>query len=1371
VPLPVQAPALAASASTPPQYAKRPTWLETVLASRENLLQAEQRKNRRVMSYASDIICGGEAARQISVSIAGQKELYLYVVGAPEVIYGAGTWADARLIDKNGKETLVCELKEVKLLEGQLSQDVNLRSGVSGPLRIAGRKFEHGLHVYPNGISKVHVPLDKDYVKLEAWIGIDDWVGKHGAVRFVVAGPEAAARWDLWAQVALDFSEELPRRQMKWQQFDRILEQDWQPGDYAALAQRYAQASHRIPALAQEAGKLAGSVKDLAGLEKVVEVYHRSRSLDEMLARAKSLKFEALRLAIGDLSQTFRDKYTAGPQYMKRFQEIEQSMPQALARAAGGKLEDIEAVEQLVGGFDQLQREALLANPLLDFDRMVLIKRKPDGDPRMPHGTGYSLGEFIGLPRQTSKHDPGIDRYFGWENELAVLSDIKSDGKLTTLYKPDRPKLINDVDVHWDGDRMLFSMPGSHDQWHLWELSADGRNLKQISPTDQPDVHYYDPCYLPNGKIAFLSTAVLQGVPCNAGVIVGMMYTMNGDGSGIRQICFEQDHDYYPTVLNDGRILYLRWDYTDTPHVWNRMLFTCNPDGTEQMEYYGANSYWPNAIFYTKPIPNHPSKVVGIVTGHHVGRVGELTIFDPSKGRFEADGVVQQIPFRGKKVEPLIEDKLTEHSWPKFLHPQPLSENYFIVSAKPTPDSLWGIYLVDTFDNMVLIKEVEGQALLEPIPLRKTAKPPVIPDRINLAQKDALVYLMDVYQGVSMKGVPRGTVKKLRIFAYHFGYQRIAGIDHRVGADGPWEAKRILGTVNVEEDGSAMFTVPAKTPFTVQPLDADGKAVQLMRSWMTAQPGETLSCVGCHDNRNGSPPAYNTLAQKKPPQQIQPWRGSTRGFSFKREVQPVLDKYCIGCHNDKPRDDGKVVADLRGEQGYFVCYKGGNPKAEIVRNASKEQLAGKYGGIFEPSYIALRSFVRVGGLESDLHLLPPMEFHAETTELIQLLRKGHHNVQLDEEAWDRFYSWIDLNAPCHGTWSEFVKISNSQRDKRRELQRLYGGIDSDPEEVVESVQGPIEPIMPAVVKEEIQAVQVPGWPFDAAEAQKRQAAGGPSMRTVDLGNGLKLELVRIPGGTYAMGDPAGYPDERPQAAVTIDRAYWMGKFEITNEQYALFDPTHDSRFEHRSSWIFSEDYLGWPMNHPKQPVVRISWQQAMAYCRWLTEKTGLKFTLPTEAQWEWACRAGAASALSYGDMDTDFTPFANLGDASIRDWAYEGWRPKSPDIFPRDARFNDHYFVNADVGVFKPNAFGLHDMHGNAAEWTRSIYKPYPYRDDDGRNDPATEAKRVVRGGSWFDRPIRSRSAFRWGYQPYQRVFNVGFRVSCEGPAAAISAR
>ena len=1354
---------LAAAPADPPYYVKKAGWHETFLAAREALAARETQGQGgpRLETWVSPVVRGGDKAVHVSVPVAGRKELDLFVVGAPEVIGGCATWADAKLIGRGGAETRLCHLKNVKILAPQHSIDVNLESGVSGPLAIAGRKFDHGIHVYAP--ARIIVPLDGASERFEAEIGIDDWVAGRGAVRFIATGHEGAARLELWDLLARDFTTGVPRREMKWEREDLILDADWPSGDYTALAKRYAEAAKRIPPLADQAARLAPTVQDMAGLDEVRKLYQRSRILDEALARGRALDFRALRMAITDLAQTFEAKYPNGEPYLGRLAAIEKAVPEALAGAGRGDLAAAERVETLVADFDRLQREALLANPLLDFERLILVRRKPDGDARRPDGTGYGLGEYIGLPRQSSKCNPGIERPFDWDNEMAVLSPVRPDGRLTTLYKPDDRRLILDLEPHWDGDRLLFSMPGSHRKWQVFEIGTDGKRRRQVTPGDQPDVHNYDACYLPNGQVAFLSTACLQGVPCNAGVIVGMLYKMNGDGSNIQQIAFEQDHDYGPTVMNDGRILYLRWDYTDTPHVWNRMLFTMNPDGTGQAEYYKANSYWPNSIFYARPVPGDPTKVVGIATGHHVGRTGELVLFDPTRGRRDVEGVVQRLPGYGKKVEPVIQDKLTEFSWPKFLHPWPLSEKHFLAAAKPAPGALWGIYLVDVYDNRVLLKELEGEALLEPVPVRRVPRPPVIAPRSDLARKDAIVYMSDVYEGVSMQGIPRGTVKALRVFTYHFGYHGIAGIDHRVGADGPWEVKRILGTVRVEEDGSALFRVPAKTPISVQPLDAEGRAVQLMRSWMTAMPGENLSCVGCHDNRGAAPPPRAALALAHAPQEIQPWYGPPRGFSFKREVQPVLDRYCAGCHDGKPRPDGTTLADLRGEQGAYVVYRGGDPKGQVVRDTPKEKLLGKYGGVFEPSYIALRRYIRVGGLESDLRLLRPMEFHADTTELFQMLRKGHYNVELDREAWERLAAWIDLNAPCHGTWRELTPLVGGQRERRRELQRLYGGVDEDPEEVPPTSRARVEPVMPPPVQEaRVAPVTCDGWPFDAGEARRRQGDAGPPTRTIDLGGGVRMELVRLPAGRFVMGDAGGGPDERPQTLARIDKPFWVGRFEVANAEYARFDPSHDSRFEHRSSWIFSANYLGWPVNGPRQPVVRVSWNEAMAFCRWLSAKSGLAATLPTEAQWEYACRAGTGGPLSYGDLDADFSRQANMADVTIRNLAYEGWSPKSPDLAPRDARFDDRSLVTADVGSYQPNPWGLFDMHGNAAEWTRTAYRSYPYREDDGRNDVKAEGEKVVRGGSWYDRPARCRSAFRLSYPPYQPVFNVGFRVVCE---------
>ncbi|HYW81188.1 MAG TPA: SUMF1/EgtB/PvdO family nonheme iron enzyme, partial [Thermoguttaceae bacterium] len=613
-------------------------------------------------------------------------------------------------------------------------------------------------------------------------------------------------------------------------------------------------------------------------------------------------------------------------------------------------------------------------------------------------------------------------------------------------------------------------------------------------------------------------------------------------------------------------------------------------------------------------------------------------------------------------------------------------------------------------------------------------------------------------------------------FTYHFAYQKLAGISHRVGADGPWEPKRVLGTVPVEADGSALFRVPANMPISIQPIDDQGRALQLMRSWTTAMPGEVVSCVGCHEQQNSTPPNQNSLAAKRLPSTIEPWLGPVHGFSFRRDVQPVVDKYCVACHDGSPRKDGRTIPDLRGDQGRFVVLQGGGPAPQIIEGESLEDLLGKYGGVFEPSYFTLRGLIRTGGFESDIRLLNPGEFHVETSELIQMLQKGHHGVELDDEAWNRLFTWIDLNGPCHGTWAETVGEAHTAdyRNRRIDLWKTYANIDGDYEAVPPTPAKPIVPVRPKrVAPIKVDVPHVAGWPFDAKEAQRRQSAAGKTSRTIDLGDGVALEMVLVPAGRFVMGDPSGQCDERAVAAVTIDRPFWIGRFEVTNEQYLQFDPDHDSRFEHKGSWSFWERHLGWPLNGPAQPVVRISQQEAEAFCQWLSRKTGGRVTLPTEAQWEYACRGGTAGQFSYGDVDTDFAPFANLADATIRQLAFDTDGRHTADMTPRDDRFDDGQLVTADVGQYEPNAWGLHDMHGNVWEWTRSAYRAYPYVADDGRNDPTAADRHVVRGGSWRDRPERCRSAYRLSYPAWQKVYNVGFRVVCEAkdvPPAVVQA-
>ncbi|MBL7222725.1 MAG: SUMF1/EgtB/PvdO family nonheme iron enzyme, partial [Candidatus Brocadiae bacterium] len=942
-------------------------------------------------------------------------------------------------------------------------------------------------------------------------------------------------------------------------------------------------------------------------------------------------------------------------------------------------------------------REILLANPVLDFQKLLLIRGGP----------GFS-SNWGGMNRLG--------------NELVVLSPVRPDGEIKTIHKAGG---IGDSKLSFDGKRVLFS-----DGRRIQEINVDGTGLRHISPELEEHVYHYDPCYLPNGKIVFVSTACEQAVPCTGGWHVGNLHVMDADGRNERRLTYDQDHDWNPSVLNSGRVIYTRWEYTDTPHYFSRLLFHMNPDGTEQMEYYGSGSYWPNAMYWAKPIPGHPTKTVCVVSGHHgVARMGELIILDPARGRHEADGVVQRIPGRGRKVEPVIVDGLVMDEWPRFATPYPLAEpgthrgagKYFLAAVKMTPHSPWGLYLVDVFDNMTPLL-MGGYS--NPIPLRPRPRPPVIPSKVDLARKDAVVYMVDVYEGAGIKGFPRGTVKALRIGSHHYRYGG-NGDTRAASYEGGWDVKTILGTVPVHADGSAYFRIPANTPIFLQPLDAEGKAQQTMRSWFVGMPGEVVSCVGCHEQQNSVPPNSLPLAALRDPAAITPWHGPARGFSFDREVQPVLDRRCAGCHDGQPRKDGRQLPDFRAKRRHK-----------------------DFKGNYSPAYMALHPFVRRAGYEADYHMPAPAEWGAETGVLVQMLKKGHHNVRLTAEEWGRLYAWIDFNVPYAANWGESHRPPDPEQVARRvKYKKLLANIDDRDEEPL-----PLPPVAkfeaPAPESARPAPAKLDGWPLAAEQAQAAQKdAGSPRELVLKLSGDVTMNCALIPAGRFVMGDVAGFPDEYPEAVVAIGRPFYLGQFEVTNDQYALYDSKHDSAYmDARGKDRFTR---GYPVNEPKQPVIRVSWHQAMAFCKWLSRRSGHDCTLPTEAEWEHACRAGTATPWAFGSGKSRPNNAANFSDGSLSSWNWGRVEPNYHD----GARFS------IPGGRYKPNAWGLHDMHGNVAEWTRSVYRPYPYSAATEDGAPARGGLRVVRGGSWNDTLRFGRSASRWRYPAHQPVYNVGFRV------------
>ncbi|MFC1760523.1 SUMF1/EgtB/PvdO family nonheme iron enzyme [Planctomycetota bacterium] len=991
-------------------------------------------------------------------------------------------------------------------------------------------------------------------------------------------------------------------------------------------------------------------------------------------------QFKALRLAITDLLTTYPQQYQNGPLFLKRLDKITKMAP--------GRTRD--------RALGNLRREALLSNPLLDFDRLLMIRRLSQGDQGLP--TNWQGNEKLKSTRYT--------------NSIVSFSIAHPISRLHTVFQPKAGYFVGDLDLHFQGTRLLFSMPGQNKRWQVHEMKIDPSTWKtQVAPVvhelpliPDSDVDNYDACYLPDGNILFTSTATFNGVPCVKGNShVANIYHLEVKTGNIRRLTFDQDHNWNPTVLNNGRVMYLRWEYSDLPHFVARILFHMNPDGTNQSEYYGSGSYWPNSFFYARAVPDHPTRVVGIVSGHHgTRRAGELVVLDPALGRFEADGVVQRIPGYGKKVEPLILDKLVDQSWPQFLHPYPLSSKYFLVSAKLRPEATWGIYLVDVFDNLLCLRQEQGFNLLEPTPVKKQPLPPVIPDRVDPENKFATIYLEDIYEGQGLKAVPRGTVKKLRLITYHFAYRNMGGQQDPIGLDGPWDIKCVLGTVPVENDGSALFNVPANIPVAFQPLDEEGKAVQLMRSWSTAMPGEMVSCVGCHEKQNTAPTAKTTTAIRQAPSKITPWYGAVRGFSFKREVEPVVDRHCAECHKKAGQTQSQMA------------------EAPTIGNP----------------YMFLRRMVRTPTMEGDMHVLEPYEFHADTTELVRMLETGHHGVNLDAESWDRLITWIDLNTPFHGSWTENVghqRMAN-YAERRQDLMQRYAGING----IVEDPSTLQEEKPPEQQAEEMMVVKtgIDEAPEDVTIV-KMASKSIQGRRILKLSERHTLPLVCIPEGVFTKG----------QTRVNITEPFWMATHEISNEIYALFDPHHDSRLESHDYLHFDTTKRGYPLNKARQPVVKVSWERAMTFCQWLSKQTGLDVSLPTESQWEWACRAGSTDPFWYGQGEIDFTKYDNLADGQM--WYTSGYKGKRWQWRPAMDHLNDKHRVSAPVGSYQPNPWGLYDMHGNVSEWTSS-----PYESAD-----LSSTKRIICGGSWSDRPLWAGAAKRWAYREHQKVYNVGFRV------------
>ena len=672
-------------------------------------------------------------------------------------------------------------------------------------------------------------------------------------------------------------------------------------------------------------------------------------------------------------------------------------------------------------------RRMALKNPLLDFNDLLFVKRVP--------------GTFTHMS----------DQNYGWFSRpgggLYVLAGFKTDTPRLRCLSGGLPEgSILQPDLSYDGQRVLFAhckhYPGLKDEpnkldksrvpedafYHLYEINLDGSGLRRLTRGKYDD---FDGRYLPDGRIAFLSTRRGQYVQCGkasgaesaAGslpdsyvrcgggperpVAIYTLHAMDADGENLTQISAFENFEWTPSVDGYGRILYARWDYVDRYNMPYMSLWSTRPDGTNAQAVFGNFTRNPHCIFEARSIPAS-QKLIFTASGHHAFTGGCLVLLDPNRG---GDG---QRPMTRLTPEVMFPES---EGWPDtyYASPYPLSEEHYLVawSASPlppgTPRPDWGmpgppndlgLYLFDAFGNLTLIYRDPAISSMYPLPIRPRRPPPLIGSQVDRSgQDEARLLVLNVYQGLpggegrgargqgpGVRGQGSGVrVRWLRLVGVPakthptMNYP-VMGLTH----DDP--GKFVIGTVPVEEDGSAYFRVPSGVSFFVQALDQQGTAVQTMRTVTYLQPGQQHTCIGCHEPRHTAPPNVFPTAARREASKITPGPEGSWPLDYQVLVQPVLEKHCTQCHRPGGED---AEFDLTAAKSYNALVDYGKPSL-------REHVIARYN---EGRSIALSGA-------------------AATNPLLKLLDAGHYDAKLSAEDRDRLTTWMDTYGQRLGSFDK-----------------------------------------------------------------------------------------------------------------------------------------------------------------------------------------------------------------------------------------------------------------------------------------------------------------------------------------------------------------
>lgn len=681
-----------------------------------------------------------------------------------------------------------------------------------------------------------------------------------------------------------------------------------------------------------------------------------------------------------------------GKEKQSKWTELEQELNKLERRKNSGKLakrsaQSTEEEKELYLEISALNKRIAFENPLLDFDDILFV--------------GYYLPK-------NEKHM--CDQYNPWNittgGGLYILKNFKTDPVLVNVLansKVEKGRFAGtnlsggaflSPDLSFDGKKILFAWSPSTDKcYHIFKVNVDGTNLVQLTDGSSSEFKFlpndnhndFDPIWLPNGRIVFISDRRGGYGRCHTkGKPTFTLHSMKEDGSDLICLSYHETNEWHPSVDNDGKIVYTRWDYVDRDDCIAHHLWTCYPDGRDPRSNHGnyphpfetitgsgdGKGARPNAEFNIRAIPNS-QKYIATASGHHSYSFGELIIIDPT---IEDDGRVSQV----KRITNVWTN------WPDAQGPYgtawPLSEDYYICNKNNT------IILRDRFGGEQLIYSSDSWRPIDPIPLKARPKPASINtatwqgERKNLPDHyRATIKIADVYTA-DIPLPPNTVVKSMRIVQVFPKETRLIN-EPRNGYPAEALTRMSLGTVPVESDGSVYCEAPVGKCIYFQLLDENGLAVQSMRSATYVHEGEQMVCVGCHESKwKAAPIGTHKIAFNRAPSTLTPDAGGVEPVNFARLVKPVFEKNCTPCHKGKARAPDMSFGSLK-KYAFYFCGDGDPFLNGDIKTPVK------------------------GGSRTT-----PGKFGASFSQLIKHLDGSHHDVTLTDDEFKRLALWLDLNS-------------------------------------------------------------------------------------------------------------------------------------------------------------------------------------------------------------------------------------------------------------------------------------------------------------------------------------------------------------------------